>query len=81
MGQCGSLLSVVAFNFFFTVPRFTLAATAPDYPVTFLIMLIASIISSTLGHQGEKAGEAVGSKGILYGAADEQQPKAAAGQK
>lgn len=43
-----SLLSVLLFNFFFTVPRFSLQATEPDYPVTFLIMLIASIISSTL---------------------------------
>ena len=53
-GAIGSLLSVVAFNFFFTVPRFTLAATAPDYPVTFLIMLIASMISSTLATRVKK---------------------------
>ncbi len=43
-----SLFSVTAFNFFFTTPRFTLQATAADYPITFLIMLVASIISSTL---------------------------------
>ena len=53
-GAIGSLLSVVAFNFFFTVPRFTLEATAPDYPVTFLIMLIASVISSTLATRVKK---------------------------
>ena len=46
--------SVVAFNFFFTVPRFTLEAAAPDYPVTFLIMLIASVISSTLATRVKK---------------------------
>lgn len=47
-GALASLLSVISFNFFFTVPRFSLEATDPDYPVTFLIMLVASIISSTL---------------------------------
>lgn len=49
-----SLLSVFAFNFFFTVPRFTLQATDPDYPVTFLIMLTASVLSSTLAIRVKK---------------------------
>ena len=53
-GAFASFLSVVAFNFFFTVPRYTLAATDPDYPVTFLIMLTASIISSSLATQVKK---------------------------
>lgn len=53
-GAIASLLSVVAFNFFFTVPRFTLEATDPDYPVTFLIMLTASVISSTLATRVKK---------------------------
>ncbi len=53
-GAFASLLSVVAFNYFFTVPRFTFQASAPDYPVTFLIMLIASIISSTLATRVKK---------------------------
>lgn len=47
-GVIAALLSVVSFNYFFTIPRFSLAAADPDYPVTFLIMLIASIISCTL---------------------------------
>lgn len=47
-GALSSLLSVISFNFFFTVPRFTLNADAPDYPVTFFIMLTASLISSSL---------------------------------
>lgn len=49
-----SFLSVIAFNFFFTVPRYTLQANAPDYPVTFLIMLLASVISSTLATRVKK---------------------------
>lgn len=53
-GALASLLSVVAFNFFFTDPRFTLAAADPDYPVTFFIMLIASILSSSLATQVKK---------------------------
>ena len=47
-GALASLFSVIAFNFFFTAPRFTLEVSAPDYPVTFLIMLAASVISSSL---------------------------------
>lgn len=43
-----SLLSVVAFNFFFTIPRFSLAALDPNYPITFFVMLLASCISCSL---------------------------------
>ncbi|MEG2429446.1 MAG: DUF4118 domain-containing protein, partial [Oscillospiraceae bacterium] len=43
-----SLLSVIIFNFFFTVPRFTLNAYDSGYPVTFLIMFISAFITSTL---------------------------------
>lgn len=49
-----SLLSVFVFNYFFTVPRFTLQATDPDYPVTFLIMLVASVLTSTLATRVKK---------------------------
>lgn len=47
-GAVDSLLSVAAFNYFFTVPRFTFQANDPSYPVTFLIMLFSSIIASSL---------------------------------
>ena len=47
-GAANSLLSVLAFNFFFTEPRFTLQADGPSYPVTFLIMLSSRIIASSL---------------------------------
>lgn len=43
-----SVLSVLIFNFMFTEPRFTLQVYDPTYPVTFLVMFIASIISSKL---------------------------------
>lgn len=47
-GALNSLLSVAAFNYFFTDPRFTFQANDPSYPVTFLIMLLSSIIASSL---------------------------------
>ena len=53
-GVIASLLSVVLFNYFFTTPRFSLLAADPDYPVTFLIMLTASIISCTLATRVRK---------------------------
>ena len=43
-----SLLSVVSFNFFFTVPRFSLRAFDPNYPVTFLVMFLESFLSCSL---------------------------------
>lgn len=47
-GALNALLSVAAFNFFFTEPRFSFQAYDPSYPVTFLIMLCASVIASSL---------------------------------
>ena len=43
-----SILSVLIFNFFFTVPRFTLKAYDSGYPATFLIMFLAAFITGTL---------------------------------
>ena len=47
-GMAASVLSVLLFNFFFTVPYYTFNAIQPGYPVTFLIMLLAAFIASTL---------------------------------
>ncbi|MBC8570312.1 DUF4118 domain-containing protein [Zongyangia hominis] len=47
-GAASSLIAVLAFNFFFTVPRFTFVAQGAEYPVTFIIMFIISLITSTL---------------------------------
>lgn len=43
-----SVFSVMLFNFFFTVPRLTFQAYHSGYPVTFAIMLMASVITGTL---------------------------------
>ena len=47
-GAVASFLSVAAFNFLFTEPRFTFQVNDPSYPVTFLIMLFSSFIASSL---------------------------------
>ena len=44
----GSLLSVVLFCFFLTEPRMSFQTYAVGYPVTFLIMLISSVLTGTL---------------------------------
>lgn len=47
-GLISSILGMLIFNFFFTVPYYTLVAYSPDYPVTFIIMVIVALITSTL---------------------------------
>lgn len=46
-----SVISVIAFNYLFTEPRFTLHAYAPGYPVTFLVMFLAAAITGTLARK------------------------------
>lgn len=43
-----SVVSVLVFNFFFTVPHFTFMAYEKGYPVTFLIMFAAAFITGSL---------------------------------
>ncbi|MEN6313159.1 MAG: sensor histidine kinase KdpD [Clostridiaceae bacterium] len=47
-GVVGSILSVLAFNYFFTVPYYTFNAIQPGYPITFFIMLLVALITSAL---------------------------------
>lgn len=47
-GLLSSVLSVFLFNYFLTEPRLTLIAYGKDYPVTFAVMLGASILAGTL---------------------------------
>ncbi len=47
-GAVSALLSVAAFNYFFIPPQLSFDVTDPGYPVTFLIMLIASILVASL---------------------------------
>lgn len=43
-----SIASVLTFNFLFTVPRFTLQAYDSEYPITFLVMFLASLLTGSL---------------------------------
>ena len=43
-----SFVSVLTFNFFFTEPRFSLHAYDSGYPITFLVMFLASLLTGSL---------------------------------
>lgn len=43
-----SIVGVLTFNFFFTYPRFSLHAYDSGYPITFLVMFLASLITGSL---------------------------------
>lgn len=47
-GFLASVVSVLVFNFFFTVPRFTFQFNDPDYPVTFFIMFMVAFLTGSL---------------------------------
>ncbi len=47
-GFMASLVSVLVFNFFFTVPRFTFHFNDSDYPVTFTIMFMVAFLTGSL---------------------------------
>lgn len=46
-----SIFGVIAFNFFFTKPYYTLVVDDPGYLYTFLVMLIIAMVISTLAHR------------------------------
>lgn len=47
-GILGSVMATFAFNYFFTAPYYTFAVYDPSYLVTFIVMTITSIATSTL---------------------------------
>ena len=47
-GFYASIISVLAFNFFFTHPLYTFNISQPDYLSTFFVMFLASFLSSSL---------------------------------
>lgn len=46
-----SIIAVIVFNFCFTYPKYTLFVYEPGYPVTFLVMFVASFMTGTLATQ------------------------------
>lgn len=47
-GMLSSVVSVLVFNFLFTYPYLSLKAYDPGYPVTFLVMFLTALITSSL---------------------------------
>lgn len=47
-GATASIVSVLVFNFFFTVPRFTFRFSNPNYLVTFPIMFMVALLTGSL---------------------------------
>ena len=47
-GAVASVVSVLVFNFFFTVPRFTFRFNNPNYLVTFPIMFMVALLTGSL---------------------------------
>lgn len=47
-GAAASIISVLVFNFFFTVPRYTFRFNDPDYLVTFSIMFMVALLTGSL---------------------------------
>lgn len=43
-----SACSVIGFNYFFTIPRYTFHFYGKDYPVTFVVMFVVALLSSAL---------------------------------
>ena len=50
-GVLASVIGVLLFNFLFIAPTFTFSYYSPEYPITFFVMLVASLITSTLTMQ------------------------------
>jgi len=54
-----AILSVLAFDFFFVPPRFTLAVTDSEYLVTFAALFTVGVVISTLVSQARERAEAI----------------------
>lgn len=54
-GVFASFLSIFIYNFFFTEPYYTFAVNDPSYFVTFAIMMITALFTSTLTSHVKKA--------------------------
>ncbi|MGN0573487.1 MAG: DUF4118 domain-containing protein [Acutalibacteraceae bacterium] len=65
-----SIVSVLIFNFLFTEPQFTFKAYGQGYPVTFLIMFLAALLTSSLAvklkNHAKKAAQAAYRTKVLF---------------
>lgn len=59
-GILASFLSTLTFNFLFAVPYYTLTVNDPSYIITFIIMTLTAVITSTLtSHAKQSASDAL----------------------
>lgn len=65
-----SIVSVLVFSFLFTEPQFTLQAYDQGYPVTFIIMLLAAFLTSSLAirikNQAKQAAQSAYRTKVLF---------------
>ena len=65
-----SIVSVLVFNFFFTVPKFTFLAYDKGYPVTFAIMFIVALLTGSLAvrlkNQAKQSAQAAYRTKVLF---------------
>lgn len=54
-GILASVISIFAYNFFFTEPYYTFAVYDPSYLVTFVVMLITALLTSTVTSHAKKS--------------------------
>lgn len=56
-GLLSSVVGVIGINYIFTFPYYQLNFTISGYPLTFLVMLIVSVVVSTLTTPDQAAGK------------------------
>lgn len=54
-GVLASVISIFAYNYFFTEPYYTFAVNNPSYIVTFIIMMMTALLTSTLTSHARKS--------------------------
>lgn len=54
-GVLASVISIFAYNYFFTEPYYTFAVNNPSYIVTFIIMMMTTLLTSTLTSHARKS--------------------------
>jgi len=54
-GILASVISIFAYNFFFTEPFYTFAVNDPSYIVTFIVMMMTALLTSTLTSHVKKS--------------------------
>lgn len=76
LGIMASLISVICVNYLFTYPYFKLNFTITGYPVTFILMLTISLITSATTTNMKKQAEALKERERLLMEADKEKMRA-----